>query len=165
MQMITQVVKWTLGLSLMLAGAAALAQGGLASASSQSAPLALRGYSPVSYFEAGRPERGSEEFSAVYDNRTYYFVDQAQLQAFKDDPEAYAPIFPEHCPYNLAMGREQPVDPVNYKIVDGQLLLFHSASNPDNDGLVQWNRTIRSRDFTEQEMIERAQSNLIELSF
>jgi len=165
MPVITQTARWLLSLGLMLSSAAALAQGGFASASSQEAPLALRGYSPVSYFEVGRPERGSEEFSAVYENRTYYFVDQAQLQAFKDDPEAYAPIFPEHCPYNLAMGREQPVDPVNYKIVGGQLLLFHSASNPDKDGLVQWNRTIRSRDFTEQEMIERAQRNLIELTF
>lgn len=159
-------VKWSLGLVFALVCAASLGQGGsTARVSSQGAPLALRGYSPVSYFEVGRPELGSEEFSAVYENRTYHFVDKAQLQAFKADPEAYAPLFPEHCPYNLAMGREQPVDPTNYKIVGGQLLLFHSASNPDNDGLVQWNRTIRSRDFTDQEMIERAQSNLIELSF
>lgn len=165
MQAITQVVKWALGLGFFLASTAALTQGGLVSVSTQEAPLALRGYSPVSYFEVGRPERGLEQFSAVYQNRTYYFVDQAQLQTFKNDPEAYAPIFPEHCPYNLAMGREQPVDPVNYKIVGGQLLLFHSASNPNNDGLVQWNRTVRSRDFTEQEMIERARSNLIELTF
>ena len=165
MQLVKLSFSLALGLVLAALGAAAVAQGGQANGAYDGAPLAIRGYSPVSYFEAGRPERGSEEFSTVYENRTYYFVDEAQLQAFKDDPEAYAPVFPEHCPYNLAMGREQPVDPTNYKVVGGQLLLFHSASNPDKDGLVQWNRTIRSRDFTEQEMIERAQSNLIELTF
>jgi len=114
------------------------------------APLAIEGYSPVSYFEEGRPERGSPEHSTVYNERTYHFTSEEQLARFEADPESYAPLFPDHCPYNLALGRRAEIDPTRYKIVDGHLLLFHYSE--EMDGLKAW----ENHDDSESELLERA---------
>lgn len=111
--------------------------------------LAIEGYSPVSYFEEGRPEVGSPEHSTVYEDRIYYFTSRAQLEKFEADPESYAPLFPNHCPYHLALGRAVAIDPTNYKIADGRLLIFHKSE--EMDGLEKWNSH-----GDEEELIERA---------
>ena len=89
--------------------------------------VGIQGYSPVSYFESGRAERGSPEFSYEYKNRVYYFTSAAQIDTFKQNPVAYIPKFGEYCPYNLALGRRVAIDPRNFKIHDGDLLLFHDS--------------------------------------
>lgn len=115
----------------------------------EKAPLAIDGYSPVSYFEAGRAEKGSPEYATEYNQRTYHFTDAGQLASFEANPEKYEPVFPEHCPYNLALGRQAAIDPTNFKILDGNLLLFHKSE--EMDGLEQW----ESHD-NERELLERA---------
>lgn len=115
-------------------------------------PLAIQGYSPVSYFEEGHPEMGLPAFTAVYKDRTYRFTGADQLEKFKADPEAFAPIFPDHCPYNLALGRRASIDPTNFKIAGGTLLLFHRSE--EMDGLARWNES-----GDEQELMSRAESN------
>ncbi len=119
-------------------------------AESSSAPLAIEGYSPVSYFETGEPQRGSPRFSAEYNQRTYHFTDADQLARFKANPASYEPLFPEHCPFSLTLGRETAIDPTNFKIVEGHLLLFHRSE--EMDGLEEW----ESHDKDEKELLERA---------
>lgn len=135
---------------LLLAVAAWLCLAGTVEAEDSEAPLAIEGYSPVSYFEEGRPERGSPEHSTVYNQRTYHFTSEEQLERFEADPESYEPLFPDHCPYNLALGREAAIDPTNYKIVDGHLLLFHRSE--EMDGLEAW----ENHEDSERELLERA---------
>ena len=89
------------------------------------ADVGLHGYSPVSYFEPGVAQRGDENYSVVYKNRRYLFVDEAQVAIFNEDPEKYVPRYGEYCPYSLALGRRVGIDPNNFMIHDGQLLLFH----------------------------------------
>ncbi|MFU8833197.1 MAG: YHS domain-containing (seleno)protein [Wenzhouxiangella sp.] len=112
-------------------------------------PLALEGYSPVSYFDPGMPEKGSAEFSAVHNNREYHFTSAQQLASFEADPERFEPLFPDHCPYNLALGRAAAIDPENFKIADGHLLLFHHSE--EMDAREQW-----EKHENESELLERA---------
>jgi hypothetical protein len=42
--------------------------------------IGLDGYSPVSYVDLGRPEKGRAEFSAEHAGVKYYFTDQQQHQ-------------------------------------------------------------------------------------
>jgi YHS domain-containing protein len=126
-------------------------------------PVTLGGFSPVSYFKQGKPERGKSRFQSTYQGDTYWFTNEKQKSLFEAQPEKFAPVFPNHCPYNLAMGRSEPIDPTNFKIVDGQLLLFHRSAQ--NDGLRQWNQTVRSGAITERELIRRAKSNLLDIRF
>ena len=89
------------------------------------ADVGLHGYSPVSYFEPGIAQRGDENFSVVYKDRRYLFVNEDQVATFNKDPEKYVPRYGEYCPYSLALGRRVGIDPRNFMIHDGQLLLFH----------------------------------------
>lgn len=125
--------------------------------------LVLEGYSPVSYFDPGRPQKGHPQFSSTYEGNRYYFTDADQKRKFEQNPEKYAPRFPRHCPYNLAKGREVPVDPTNFKIIDGDLLLFHES--PGNNGRKLWNREVKQNEITHREMMDRAENNLLDMNF
>ena len=100
--------------------------------------VALQGYSPVSYFDAGRAEKGSAEFSASHGGATYYFTSAAQLEKFKADPAKYVPAYNGWCAYGMAIGRTFPIDPAAFKIVDGRLFLF--LKNDKVDALELWNK-------------------------
>ena len=124
---------------------------------------ALEGYSPVSYYEKGRPEVGSRKYQSTYQGNVYWLTSAEQKKMFDDDPAAYGPIFPRSCPFNLALGRLESVDPANFKIVDGQLLLFHRS--PRQDGLKKWEESLVNGEITETELLRRAKSNFIKLKF
>lgn len=100
---------------------------------------AIDGYSPVSYFTKGHAERGRPAFAVRYDERTWWLTSAEQVRLFKEDPQAYAPRYAEYCPYSVALGRPLPIDPTNFTIVGGQLLLFHLT--PDSDGLKGWKKS------------------------
>ena len=89
--------------------------------------VAIQGYSPVSYFVAGRAERGNPQFSATHNNLLYYFTSEKQIALFKQNPDRYTPRYGEYCPYSLALGRKVGIDPTRFKIHNDQLLLFHSS--------------------------------------
>ena len=55
--------------------------------------IALSGYDPVSYFTAGRPEKGSPEFAAPFDDATYWFKSAEHRAMFLADPDRYAPQY------------------------------------------------------------------------
>ena len=139
-------------IALLATGWILLASAPVPAQEDESPRLGIEGYSPVSYFEEGRPEMGLPEFTAVYNNRTYRFTDAGQLEKFKADPDAYAPLFPNHCPYNLALGRKVKIDPTNFKIAGNDLLLFHRSE--EMDGLKKWNEHE-----DQDELLRRAESN------
>lgn len=126
----------------------------------QDASPALGGYSPVSYFEHEEPRLGSPEHQATHDGTAYYFTSGAQLEQFLSEPDRYAPLFPDHCPYNLALGRAASIDPTNFRIVADRLLLFHRSE--EMDGLQKWNHHEADE---KDELLERARGNFKLLKF
>lgn len=120
---------------------------------------AIDGCSPVSYFTKGIPEQGSAEFAVRIDGRTWYLASEHQRELFLEDPSSYLPRYGEYCPCNLALGRVQPIDPTSFRIVAGQLLLFHKSK--EQDGLAAWKRSSLS----EQELMRRADARLKLLEF
>ncbi|MBE0486961.1 YHS domain-containing (seleno)protein [Marinobacter sp.] len=123
----------------------------------------LEGYSPVSYHEQGHPEMGFRKHQSMYQGNVYWFTSAEQKKKFDASPSAYAPTFPHSCPYNLAQGRLETVDPTNFKIVDGQLLLFHRST--EQDGRQRWEESVVNNRITEKELLRRAKSNFIDLKF
>lgn len=124
----------------------------------ESAPVAISGYSPVSYFTEGRAERGSPEFSVAHDDETYYLTSREQVELFRADPDRYRPRH-RACAYSLALGRVTPLDPTNFKIVGDTLLLFHRSE--EKDGLLEWNES----DISEAELLRRADANVFLIEF
>jgi len=113
--------------------------------------LAIEGYSPVSYFEKNLPEQGKPEFQASYEGNIYYFASAEQVKTFAANPKHYVPIFGEYCPYSLALGRRVAIDPTRFRIVDGQLLLFHRST--ELDAAKAWDK---SKD--QEQILKRANS-------
>jgi YHS domain-containing protein len=137
----------------------ALAAGSQEPPGTEAGDPAIDGYSPVSYFSKGIAEVGSAEFAVRHDGRTWYLASEAQRERFLEDPSRYLPRYAEYCPYNLALGRAQPIDPTRFRIVGGQLLLFHRTE--ETDGLELWKRSPLS----EQELMRRADSQFELLEF
>ena len=72
--------------------------------------LALSGYDPVSYFTDGRPEKGSAEYQAAFDDATYWFKNAEHRATFVGDPDHYAPQFRGYCAILLSRGEKHEAD-------------------------------------------------------
>lgn len=103
-----------------------------------SADVAIGGYSPVSYFDSGRPEQGEEQFAVTHQGRTYYMKSADQAASFRSNPDKYAPSYDGWCSYGMSVEKEFPIDPESFKIVDGKLLLFFR--NDEVDARELWNK-------------------------
>src|SRR5262249_44611279 len=86
--------------------------------------LALSGYDPVAYFTEGHPEKGLPEFTAVFDDATYWFKSAEHRAQFASNPERYAPQFQGFCTIDLSRGLKTEPDPEAWSIVDGKLYVF-----------------------------------------
>ena len=119
---------------------------------------AIGGYSPVSYFTEGKPELGNPEFTAEHDGKLYFLTSKAQAVVFNANPEKYAPRH-QSCPYSLAYGMVLPLDPTNFKIVGGTLLLFHRSE--EKDARIEWEQS----ELSDEELLRRADANLFLVKF
>ena len=86
--------------------------------------LALSGYDPVSYFTDGRPEKGSAEYSADFDDATYWFKSAEHRALFVADPDHYAPQFAGYCSIMVSRGEKYEADPEAWAIADNKLYVF-----------------------------------------
>lgn len=93
---------------------------------------AVSGYDVVAYHSleqapVGQPQPaaipGAQEFKADYNGATWLFASAANRDAFKADPEKYAPLYDGHCAYGISRGGKVPANPNLWRIVDGKLYL------------------------------------------
>ncbi len=98
--------------------------------------VALGGYDLVSYFVDG-PVMGSPAFALEHNSLTYHFVSEENQERFAASPDSYLPKYRGWCSATLSMGRLACPDFTNYKIEDGQLLLFERIGF--SNGLDMWN--------------------------
>ncbi len=91
--------------------------------------VALGGYDPVSYFTTEGPVPGRADLSARHDGATYRFASAANRDAFRAEPERYAPAYGGWCAWAIADGDGAlvEVDPRSYVVQDGRLLLFYDG--------------------------------------
>ncbi len=100
--------------------------------------IAIGGYSPVSYFENGRAEVGSPNHAVTHDGKTYHLASAEQAETFRANPQKYVPAYGGWCAYGTSVGEKFPVDPENFKIVDGRLMLF--LKNDEVDARKLWEK-------------------------
>lgn len=92
--------------------------------SASGARIALRGYDPLSYFDPGRPEKGSTKFQFAFDDAVYWFKSEDHRAKFAADPERYAPQYGGYCAIALAAGEKVEADPEAWSISNGKLYVF-----------------------------------------
>lgn len=124
-----------LAVALALAATAAAVAGGTPEDSGQAIHVdqdghAAHGADVVAYFslEPGdAPVYGSEEYRHEWRGATWLFATAGNLEAFRDDPERYAPEYGGYCAWAMARDKLAPIDPEKWDIVDGDLYLNYSA--------------------------------------
>lgn len=99
--------------------------------------VAAQDYDVVSFFD-GNPQKGSDTFSAKYQDATYLFKSQKNVDTFKKNPEAYAPQYGGYCA--IAMSEEKTVNPnpKSYVVQDGKLYFFTRLLFGLIDAKKQW---------------------------
>tara|TARA_R110000823_G_scaffold307678_4_gene430948 strand:+ start:6315 stop:6794 length:480 start_codon:yes stop_codon:yes gene_type:complete len=85
--------------------------------------LAIHGYDAVSYFTSSGPAKGKAKYSASYRDAIYHFSNAANRDAFRENPEKYAPQFGGYCAMGVALNKKLDVDPTAWRVVDGKLYL------------------------------------------
>jgi YHS domain-containing protein len=100
--------------------------------SAAGAPLAVHGVDVVALLQDGNPVEGFANFSATYDNASYYFTSQENLDAFQANPVAYLPQHGGFCSFGVSVGKKFDGDPDQYVVHDGKLFLFLNAATRAN---------------------------------
>jgi YHS domain-containing protein len=88
--------------------------------------LALAGYDPVAYHVSGAAVPGLAEFETAWRGAAWRFSSEANLAAFKADPDSFLPLFEGLDPVGVARKRIVEADPYLFVIHRGRLVLFHS---------------------------------------
>ncbi|WP_193171224.1 YHS domain-containing (seleno)protein [Nisaea nitritireducens] len=99
--------------------------------------LAVNGYDPVAYFLEGRPVEGKADYTLDYMGAEWRFASAENREAFRQDPERYAPQYGGYCAWAVAQGSTAKGDPMNWRIVNGKLYLNYNA-----DIQTRWERDI-----------------------
>ncbi|MEM8561884.1 MAG: YHS domain-containing (seleno)protein [Pseudomonadota bacterium] len=99
--------------------------------------VAIGGYDLVSYHQSGGPQMGLADIDVQYDHQTYLFANADNRALFLSNPSQYLPRYQGWCAATLSMGRLACPDYTNFKIEDGQLLLFELVGF--TNGRTLWN--------------------------
>jgi hypothetical protein len=90
---------------------------------------AISGFDPVAYFVAGAPVTGQNQYEFVYDRALWRFQNEGNLNAFRQHPEIYEPLFGGYDPVTVAQGRAVEGLPQIWAVVGSRLVLFSNAEN------------------------------------
>ena len=94
-------------------------------------PYAIDGTDVVSYRSESGPVKGSEEFTAEYDNTQWRFSSEENRDEFLSDPVKYVPEFGGYCPTTLAAGRWKVGSSKHFDIVDDKLYLSYDKKRSE----------------------------------
>jgi YHS domain-containing protein len=89
--------------------------------------LAIRGYDPVAYFTEDAAVEGSKQFEYEWQNATWRFSSEENLNMFSSNPETYAPQYGGYCAWAVAHGETASIEPEQFSIIDGKLYLNYNA--------------------------------------
>ncbi len=82
---------------------------------------AINGYDAVAFFTDAKPVMGSDRYAYEWKNVSWNFASQQNLDAFKANPEKFAPQYGGYCAYGTAEGHKAPTKPETFSVVDGKL--------------------------------------------
>ncbi len=90
--------------------------------------LALFGIDPVSYWTEPRPRPGRPDREILWAGLAWRFAGTANLEAFRRDPDGFAPRLGGYDAEAVAAGRLVPPDPGLFVLRSGRLYLFRTEA-------------------------------------
>jgi YHS domain-containing protein len=101
--------------------------------------IAIKGYDPVAYYTQNKAVKGKKELAVSHQGILYYFLSEANKEAFKTAPFKYEPEYGGWCAYAMGQNGEKiSVDPETFKIINGRLYLFYNRYFTNT--LKDWNK-------------------------
>lgn len=99
------------------------------------------GYDVVAYFSENKPIKGNKNFATEYKNVDWYFSNKENLNAFKENPESFAPQYGGYCAWAVANETTASGDPLQWTVVNNKLYLNYDAEiqamwTADRDNLI-----------------------------
>lgn len=88
--------------------------------------IAVGGYDLVAYHTENMAVKGSAEWSVESNGLAHHFSSESNLQLFVENPEQYLPKFSGWCATALAKNKLTCPDYENFKVENGELLLFET---------------------------------------
>jgi len=85
--------------------------------------VAVGGYDITTYFD-NNLLKGNKSIQTAYEGVIYYFVNQANLDKFKSNPQKYIPAYGGWCAMALCQNKLVEPNPKLYSIIDDKLHLF-----------------------------------------
>jgi YHS domain-containing protein len=82
---------------------------------------AIRGFDAVAFFTAGKAIEGNKQFVYEWKGAKWYFSCQQNLDAFKENPEKFAPQYGGYCAYGTADGHKAPTETDTWTIINDKL--------------------------------------------
>lgn len=103
---------------------------------------AINGYDPVAFFTEAKPVKGNNAFAYKWKDATWYFASQKNLDAFKTQPEKYAPQYGGFCAYGTAEGHKAPTKPETWTVENNKLYFNYDMGvkkewDKDRTGLIK----------------------------
>ena len=88
--------------------------------------LAIEGYDAVAYFTENRAIEGDAEFELKWKGANWRFVSAANLSAFRESPEVYAPQYGGYCAWAVSQNDTASIDPSQFTVYNGKLYLNYN---------------------------------------
>lgn len=88
---------------------------------------AIKGYDPVAFFTESKPVKGTDSLSYQWKEATWLFASRKNLEAFKSDPDKYAPQYGGYCAYGLSQGHKAPTQTDTWTVVNDKLYFNYNS--------------------------------------
>ena len=88
---------------------------------------AIKGYDPVAFFTESKPVKGADSLSYQWKEATWLFASRKNLEAFKSDPDKYAPQYGGYCAYGLSQGHKAPTQTDTWTVVNDKLYFNYNS--------------------------------------
>jgi YHS domain-containing protein len=88
---------------------------------------AIKGYDPVAFFTDSKPVKGVDSLTYQWKDATWLFASRKNLEAFKSDPDKYAPQYGGYCAYGLSQGHKAPTQTDTWTVVNDKLYFNYNS--------------------------------------
>ncbi|TQV72597.1 YHS domain-containing protein [Exilibacterium tricleocarpae] len=116
--------------------------------------LAIKGYDAVAYFTENAPVKGKKQWQLEWRGAQWRFSSAENLDAFRANPEKYAPQYGGYCAWAVAHDKLAGIDPQQFSVVDGKLYLNYNAQ-VQNKWLAERDKLIIDADRRWPSVLER----------
>lgn len=88
---------------------------------------AIKGYDPVAFFKQSKAVEGVDSLSYSWKGATWLFASRQDLEAFKANPEKYAPQYGGYCAYGVSEGHKAPTQTDTWTVSNGKLYFNYNT--------------------------------------